>query len=133
MMSHCYCLLFLKQKKKKHTHKKTKRRERAYLQALAPPFHFWLLFLPSRFCTFVSGIFSWHFFFSSIRKKKKTQRKKNHRKGQKCRKGRELTFKLSLCLRTFGSYFYPLAFALSFQALSLDIFFFSNRRKEKHK
>jgi hypothetical protein len=42
-----HCLFFLLKHKKDKTHKKTtkktKRREGAYLQALALPFHFWLL------------------------------------------------------------------------------------------
>jgi preprotein translocase subunit YajC len=44
---------------------------------------------------------------------------------------RELTFKLPLYPLIFGSYFYPLTFALPFQVLSLGIFFFSSKRKEK--
>jgi hypothetical protein len=55
------------------------------------------------------------FFFSS---KKKT-------KEQKCKEGKELTFKLSLGLLIFGSCFWPLVSALLFQALSpWHLFFF---------
>ncbi len=44
---------------KKHKEKKIcKKREGAYLQALVLPFHFWLSFLPSHFCTFISSAFS---------------------------------------------------------------------------
>jgi hypothetical protein len=50
-----------------------------------------LLFLAFRFKCFLLGIF-----LSSIRKERKTQRKKNHKEEKKCRKGRELTFFLSL-------------------------------------
>jgi len=81
------------------------------------------------FQTFFLGIF----FFSSRRKDKKHKEKKNRRKEKKCRERRELTFKLSLYPLIFGSCFYPLAFALSFQVLSPNIFFFSNRNKEKKK
>ncbi len=46
-------------KKKKTTKKKKcKKREGTYFQALVLPFHFWLLFLPSQFCTFILSIFS---------------------------------------------------------------------------
>jgi hypothetical protein len=46
-------------KKKNHKEKKKcKKREGAYLQALVLPFHFWLSFLPSHFCTFISSAFS---------------------------------------------------------------------------
>ncbi len=50
-----------------------------------------LLFLPFRFKRFLLGIF----FYSSKRKKGKTQRKKNHRKEKKCKERRECTFLLS--------------------------------------
>jgi hypothetical protein len=55
----------------------------------------------------------------------------NHRKEKKCKEGRELSFKLSLCPPTFGFHFYPPTFALLFQTISPSIFFFSNKRKEK--
>jgi hypothetical protein len=48
---------------------------------------------------------------SQAEEKKKT-------KNKKCREGKELTFKLSLGLLIFGSRFWPLVSALSFQALS---------------
>jgi hypothetical protein len=75
-------------------------------------------------------IFHRIFFFSSRRKKKHTQ-KKNHREEKICREGRELTFKLSLCLFTFGSRFCPFTFALPFQVFSPGILFFFSKRKEK--
>jgi hypothetical protein len=69
------------------------------------------------------------FFFSSRRKEKK----KNHREKKKCREGKELSFKLSLCPLTFGSCFYPPTFALLFQTFSPGIFFFSIIKKKKKK
>jgi hypothetical protein len=60
------------------------------------------------------------FFSSSRRKEKKTIEKK------KCKERKELSFKLSFCLLTFGP-----AFALLFQTLCPGIFFFSRRKKEK--
>jgi len=69
------------------------------------------------------------FLFSS--RKKNTKKKKTIRKKKLCREGRELTFKLLFCLLTFGSRFYYLVFALSFQALSLGIFFSSKRKKNR--
>jgi hypothetical protein len=45
-------------------------------------------------------------FSSQEEEKKRKQRKKNHRKEKKCKEGRELSFKLPLCLLTFGSRFY---------------------------
>jgi hypothetical protein len=47
------------------------------------------------------------------------------------RKREKFTFKLPLYPFTFGSCFYPPAFALPFQTLFPSIFFFSNKRKEK--
>jgi hypothetical protein len=45
-------------KKKNHREKKKcKTREGTYFQALVLPFHFWLSFLPSHFCTFISSAF----------------------------------------------------------------------------
>jgi hypothetical protein len=55
--------------------------------------------------------------------------KKTTKKNQK--KGRTLPSSSCCALFTFGSCFYPPTFALSFQVLSLDIFFFSSKRKEK--
>jgi hypothetical protein len=65
-----------------------------------------------------------------------TQRRQNtqeNNKKKKPKEGRELTFKLSLCLLIFGSHFCPLAFALLFQVLPLGIFFFLNIRGKKQK
>jgi hypothetical protein len=64
---------------------------------------------------------------SQAKEKKKNTKKKNHSEENKCREERELTFKLPFYPLIFGSYFCPPAFALLFQALSFDIFFFSNR------
>jgi hypothetical protein len=64
---------------------------------------------------------------SQVEEKKKNTKKKNHSEENKCREGKELTFKLLFYPFIFGSYFCPPVFALSFQALSLNIFFFSNR------
>jgi len=52
------------------------RREGTYLQALALPFHFWLLLLPSYFCTFISNAFSSHLLLFKQRKEKNTKKKK---------------------------------------------------------
>jgi hypothetical protein len=71
------------------------------------------------------------FFFSNMRKEKKHKEKKTHREKKKCKKRRELTFKLLLCILILGSRFCPPTFAFPFQALSLAIFFFSSRRREK--
>jgi hypothetical protein len=48
------------------------------------------------------------------KKKKKHKEKKNHREEKKCRERRELTFKFSFYIVTFGSYFWSPVFALSF-------------------
>jgi hypothetical protein len=70
--------------------------------------------------------------FSQIEEKKKHKEKKNHKEEKICKKRRELAFKLSLCLFTFGSHTYLPAFGLLFQAFSLSIFFFSKKRKKKN-
>jgi len=89
-----------KQKNKKNHREKQKCNEgRAYFQAFILPSHFLLLLMASYFCHFVSNTFSSAFFFSQTKKKKKK------RKEKKCKEGRELTFKLSLCPLTFGSCF----------------------------
>jgi hypothetical protein len=95
------------------------------------PFHFWLPFLPFCFFISVSSTFLWHLLLLEQKIKKTHKDKKNHEEEKICREGRELTFKLLLCPLIFGSYFYPLIFALSFQMISPNIFFFSNRRKKK--
>ncbi len=70
------------QRKKIHRkEKKMQRREGAYFQAFALPFHFWLLFLPSYFCIFVSSAFSLASFSSQVEENKKKHRKKNAGKG----------------------------------------------------
>ncbi len=114
---------FLNTKKIKHTrkeHKKTKRREGAYLQAPTLP-----SLLAATFTLLFQTFFHDIFFFSNKRKEKQKQRKKNHRKENKCRERRELSFKLALCLLTFGSHFCP---SVSIQTLSLGIFFFSSKK-----
>ncbi len=73
------------------------------------------------------------FFLSSRRKEKKRKEKKTIEKKKICKERRELTFKLLFCPLIFGSGFCPLAFSLSFQVLSPRTFFFSNKRKKKHK
>jgi len=138
MTAHCHHLLLLKHREdkthKKTTKKKTKKGEGAYLQALVLPSHFWFPLLLSRFCTFVSSAFSWHLLLFKWKKKKTQRKKKNCRKQKICKEGKELTFKLLLYPFILGSYFCLLASTLSFQALSLCIFLFSNRRrKKKHK
>jgi hypothetical protein len=59
--------------------------------------HFALSLLVPAFALLFQTLFLGIFFFSSIRKLKKTQRKKN------CREGKELSFKLPLYPLTFGS------------------------------
>jgi len=71
------------------------------------------------------------FYFQAKEKNTHTQRKKNHREKNICKKERELTFKLPFCPFTFDSHFYPFTFAFVFQVFSLGIFFFSSKRKEK--
>jgi hypothetical protein len=77
--------------------KKTKRREGAYFQAPTLPFHFWLLLLPFYFKRFLLTSFC----------PQAEKKKKNHREEKKFREEKELSFKLPLCLLTFGSHFYP--------------------------
>jgi hypothetical protein len=71
------------------------RREEAYLQALALPFHFWLSLLASYFYPFVSSAFSLASFFSQVEEEKNTKKKKTIEKKKNAEKG-ELTFLLSL-------------------------------------
>jgi hypothetical protein len=71
----CFCFLVLhfhfkcfiltssfyqvEEKKKNHREKKIcRKKEGAYLQAFVLPFQFWLLFLTSDFCTFISSALS---------------------------------------------------------------------------
>jgi hypothetical protein len=84
--------------------------------------HFWLSFLPSHFYTF-------NIFFFLSKKKKKTQKKKNPKRRKKnSNKGRSL-----LSIFRFAFSFLAPTFALSFQALSPNIFFFSKKKKKKKK
>jgi len=118
----------VEENKAKQRKKEMQRREGIFLQAPVLPFHFWVPLLPSHFCPSVSNAFPWHLL---LLKEKKRKEKKNHIEKKKCKEGKELSFKLSLCPLTFGSHFCPPASALPFQTLSLGIFFFSSRRKEK--
>jgi len=122
MMTHYQHLLLLKHKEdktyKKTTKKKTKRKVGTYFEAPTLPFHFWLPLLPFYFKCFLLASSSF-------------QEKKNHREEKKCKEGRELSFKLSLCPFTLCSYFCPLTFALLFQTFYFGIFFFSSIKKEK--
>jgi Na+/H+ antiporter NhaD/arsenite permease-like protein len=62
------------------------------------------------------------------------EKKKKKKKKQKCKEGKELTFKLSLGLLIFGSCFWPLVSALLFQALSpWHLFFFQVEENQKKK
>jgi hypothetical protein len=73
------------------------RREGLYFQALFYLLIFCFLILPSHFYPFVSNAFPWHLFFLKQKKKKKnTKKKKAIEKNKKCKKGKELTFLLSL-------------------------------------
>ncbi len=92
------------------------RREGAYFQALALPLTFGSYLWPPISAILFQTFFPWHFLLLK-QKKKKHKEKENHIK-KKCRERRELTFKLLLCLFTFGFCFWPLGFAISFQALS---------------
>jgi hypothetical protein len=69
------------------------------------------------------------FFFSNTKKIKHTRKQLK----KKPKEERELTFKLSFCLLTFGSHFCLPVFVLPFHVLSLGIFFLSSSRKKKHK
>ncbi len=62
----------------------------------------------------------------------KHRKDKTHEKPtkKKSREGRELLFKLLFCPLIFGSHFCPLGFALLFQVLSPDIFFFLSKIKK---
>jgi hypothetical protein len=95
---------------------------------------FKLLFCPftsgSRFCLLSFALlfqaFSLSIFFFSS-KKKTTQKKKPIEKKKNANKGRSLLSNFCFAL----SFLAP-TFALSFQVLSPNIFFFSNKRKKKH-
>ncbi len=129
-------------RKKTHTHtqrKKTIKKKknvkkgesspsnsRFTLSLLVPTYAFLLLYF--HFKRFLLASSS----FQAKEKKKNTKEKKTINK-KKCKEGKELTFKLPLYPLIFGSYFYPSVSTLSFQALSLGIFFFSNKRKKKLK
>jgi hypothetical protein len=87
-----------KQKKKNHREEKKCRegRELSFELSLCP------LTFGSPFCPPVSlssfqALFSWHLFFLKQKKKKKnTKKKKAIEKNKKCKKGKELTFLISL-------------------------------------
>jgi preprotein translocase subunit YajC len=99
------------QRKKNHIEEKKCKegRELTFKLPLYPLiFGSWLCLLVS---AFLFQTFSFSIFFFSNKRK----RKKKHREEKKCRKGKELTFKLSLWLLIFGSCFCPPTFALSFQ------------------
>jgi hypothetical protein len=91
-----------KTKKKTHKKKKMQKREGAFLQTPALPFHFWLPLLPPilPFC-FKCFLAS---FSSQVEEKGE---KKTHREEKKCRKRRELSFQFPFCPFTFGSCFCP--------------------------
>jgi uncharacterized membrane protein len=83
----------------------------------------------SRFCLFTfallfQALFLSIFFFSS--KKKNNVEKKTHREKKNANKGRNLLSSFCFAL----SFLAPIS-ALSFQAFSPNIFFFSNKRKKK--
>jgi len=67
------------------------RREGAYFQALVLPSHFWLLFLVSCFCPFVSNTFTLASSFQ-VEEKKTHTKKKNHKAKKNAKKGGSLTF-----------------------------------------
>ncbi len=108
------------------------RKERAFLQVPTLPFHFWVLLLPSHLCPFISNTFSWHLLLLKQKKRKKTK-KKNHREEKNAKKRRSFPLKSHSALSPFGSHFWLLTYALLFQTLSPDIFFFSSKKKQKNK
>jgi hypothetical protein len=119
---------------KKATKKKPKRRRELTFKLLLYPITFGSCFCPPAFALSFQVLSLGIFFFSRGKKKHThTKKKKCHREEKICREGRELTFKFSLCLFTFGSHFCPLAFALPFKVFSPVIFFFLSRKKKQKK
>jgi hypothetical protein len=118
-------------KKKNHKEKKNHRKEKTCKEGKELTFKFLLcpLTFDSRFCFpvlhFHFKCFILTFSFYQVEGEKKTTKKNKYAKRR-----RELTFKLLFCPFTFGSHFCLLTFALLFQALSLSIFFFSNKKKK---
>jgi Na+/H+ antiporter NhaD/arsenite permease-like protein len=134
MTAHCHHLFLFKHKVDK-THKKTTTKKNQEKGGSLPSHSYFALSLLALVSTFL--LLHFHFkcfflasYFFQAEENKKTQ-KKNHKKEKICREGRELTFKLLFCPLTFGSCFCSPNFALSFQALSLGIFFFSSGRKKR--
>jgi hypothetical protein len=107
------------------------RKEGAFLQAPTLPFRFWLTIFPSHFYPSILNVYSWHLLLLKQEKRKKTLRKKNHKEEEKCREGKELSFKLLLYPLTFGSHFWLPIFALLFQMLSFGNFLFSSKKNKK--
>jgi hypothetical protein len=118
------------------------RREGAYLQVLALPSHFWLLFLASCFYHFLSSTFSLASSSSQIeeKKKKNTKKKKTIEKKKNEEKGGSLPssfrFTLSLLALAFGSCFYPFvssAFSLAFSSFQVEEKKKKTQRKKNHR
>ncbi len=120
-------IFFFSRKKKQKNHREEKkcrkRREFSFKLPLCL-FNFDFYFCPRTSTLLFQTIFLGIFFFSS-------KRKINHRKGKKCKEGRELSFKLPLCIFTFGSHFLPPVFAHFFQALSPWHFLLLKQKKKK--
>jgi hypothetical protein len=121
------CIFFFSsRRKKKHKEKKSKEKKELSFKLSFCPLTFGSHFCPPTstllFQTFSPGIF----FFS-----RKTQRKRNLKKENKCREGKEISFKLSLYPLIFGSRFCPLTSSLLFQTFFHGIFFFSSKKKNK--
>jgi hypothetical protein len=75
------------------------RKEGAYFQALALPFHFWLLLLASWVCHFISSTFFLAFSSSQARKNKHTHKgKKTIEKKKNVKKGKNLPFFFHFCI-----------------------------------
>jgi hypothetical protein len=117
---------FSSRRKEKKNHKKEKNVEKGW--NFLSSSHFALSLLAPVFALPILPFCFKHFFlassFSQAKESKKKTKKKNHRKEKKCREGRELTFKLSFYLFTFGSHFYPFISTFSFQAFSSEHFLF---------
>ncbi len=103
-----FFFFFSNTKKIKHTRKQLKKNQKkGGSLPLSSRFAFSLLVLASAF-PFLHFHFMCFLLASSsfqVVRKKKTQRKKNHREEKTCKEGKELTFKLLLCPLTFDSRF----------------------------
>jgi hypothetical protein len=120
------------------THKKTtkknqeKGKEGAYLQALALPYHFWFLFLPSHFCTSVSSAFSWHLFIFKQKKKTHTHKEKKTIKKKIYVKKRSLPSSSHSAFSLLTPIFTFLLLHFCFKCFLLASFFSQAKEKKKN-